>query len=719
MTTHKAHVEPFPSQLRDFLRHRQSEIIATWTQRMHVRFPEKALSDSAIVDHLPKILGRIAEIVAAMPTGREVSVESLPRAHAIDRLARGFDLDQVVSEYGLLRRTILDIWQEQIGPAIDLAELRNLDGAFDDAIAQSAMRYAQARERLLKALDQISEAALSSTRDLETFLNALIRAMVDSTESVETAVVFLREGETLHLRAAVGFEEQLGKQFSLTIGEGFAGKVAAERRPMFLPNAAADSLVKSPVVHQQGVQALYGVPLLHQGDVIGVTIIGSRTALEFSDEDKLLFRTMASRATAIIVQAQLVEQVTRAETAQRFLAEASKQFAESLDYQTTLAKIAHLAVPAIADWCVVDLVEAGTIRRVSLAHRDPAQQRLAVELDQRYPTDVNATTGIPHVLRMGQPEFQFHVTDAQLAAAARDPEHLRLLRDLHIQSFIIAPIASRTHVLGAITLVTAESGRRYAEADLTVAEELSRRAATAIENARLYTDAQKAVQAREEVLAIVSHDLRNQLGVISLAGNLLALKAPTIKGAAKIQKPIETIQRTSNTMQHLLGDLLDMASIRAGRVSLERQRVEVGPMLLEAFENHQPLALAKGVNLRNDMAVEGIYVMCDRDRILQVLSNLLGNAIKFCTSGDTVSLRADKRVGEVLVSVADSGPGIRPEEQPSIFEPYRTIKRQGESGTGLGLYITKGLVEMHGGHIWVESEVGVGATFSFTLPCCA
>jgi signal transduction histidine kinase/putative methionine-R-sulfoxide reductase with GAF domain len=707
-------LEPARSRLSEFLRDRQAEIIAKWTERMRSMFPASSLSDAAIVDHLPKILSRIGEIVASVHTGRSVTLESLPRDHAVDRLGRGFDLDQIVTEYSLLRRCIFDLWEAHIGATIDLAELRNFDTAFDESIRQSAVRYAQAREKLLKALDRVSEAALGSG-DVETFLHGLLRATLEGTQSVDTAVVLLREGDTFRLRAAVGLEEELQREFSMNIGEGFAGHVAAEGHPVFLRDAAVDVHVKSEVIRDKGVRALYGVPLVRDAKVIGVTYIGSLTAFEFSDEDKLLFRTMASRATSVVVKAQLLADLTRAESAQRFLSEASKQLARSLDYEATLDQTVRLAVSAIADWCVVDLIQDGTLRRVAAAS-DPDKETLARRLGALYPPDPNASTGIANALRTARPELHADVTDAEVAALARDEEDLRILRGLGLRAYIVVPIVAHQKVLGAITLVTTGSHRRYSEDDVLIAQDLAGRVATAIENAHLYAEAQNAIQLREQMLAIVSHDLRNQLGVIATGANLLGLKLSALNDPVDVKKPIETIQRTVSNMQHLLGDLLDMASIQAGRLSIEPHPAAIKPILVESCENHQPMARAMGLHLVLDAPADGVRVRCDRGRILQVLANLLGNAIKFCETGDAITLRAEERGHELLIAVNDTGPGISQDEVQTLFEPYRTITRHERTGTGLGLYIVKGIVERHRGRVWVESVVGVGTTFFFTLP---
>ena len=529
--------ETHSSGLGDFLRNNQNEIIADWTTRMRALAPACELSDAAIVDHLPWILTRIADFVASVHTGTTVSLGTLPKDHAIDRLARGFALDQIVTEYGLLRRSILDLWGTRVGPTVDLNEVQTLDKAFDESLRQAAVRYAEAREKLLKALDRISEAALGPD-DLEAFLEKLLRAMVDSTESVDTAVMLLRDGDILRVRAAVGLEEGLDETFAIDPPEGVSGHVAAARQPILVRDAGTDDRVVSRAIRAKKVRALYGVPLLHEDKVIGVAHIGSLTAIEFSEEDKLLFRTMANRATSIIVKAELV------------------------------------------------------------------------------------------------------------------------------------------------------------------------------------ADLRRAVELRERVLAIVSHDLRNQLGVIAMGANLLGMRVGQLDASADIKKPVDTIQRTANTMQHLLGDLLDMASIQAGRLSYEPQPTVMQSVLADSCDSHQAIAREKGVHLRCDVAIGDVEVMSDRERILQVLGNLLANAIKFCAPGDTVTVHADIRDSDVLVSVSDTGPGIPREELPKIFEAYRTIPAGSgrRDGTGLGLYISKGIIERHGGRIWVESKVESGSTFFFTLP---
>jgi len=704
------------SRLSDFLRGRQDEIVRTWTERVRTMSPAQELSESAIVDHLPKILGLIADYVEAVHTGQSVSLEQLAKAHAVDRLGRGFDFDVIVREYSLLRRTIFDLWESEAGTSIGLPDLRNLEAAFDEAITQSAKRYSHARENLLRALDRVSEAALTSN-NLDVFLDGLLHATLDGTESVDTCAVLLRDGDMLRVRAAVGLEEELRQGFSVRIGEGFAGRIAAERRPLFIPNASIDPLIVSPFVKTRGVHAMYGVPMARDGTVIGVAHIGSVTAFEFSDEDRLLFRTMVTRATSGVIKAQLLADLHRTEAAQRFLADAGKQFAESLDYETTLAKIARLAVPAIADWCAVDLANDGTIQRVAIAHRDPDKERLVRDLDVRYPFEESLMSSVPRVIREGRSDWNPDVSDQDLARVARGDGHGPLLRELGTKSYIIVPIASHDVVFGAISLVRGEWSCRYSDADLMVAEELGRSAGAAIENARLYAEAQKAVAGRDQILAIVSHDLRNQLGVIATGSNLLARQADGIESRRELTKPIDTIRRTASRMEQLLGDLLDMASIDAGRLSFEPDVVNVGTLIEDACQAHESSAQARGLRLTVESPDEAVAVCADRKRIQQVLANLVGNAIKFSSREGAIVLAANVIGTEVVISVSDQGPGIPPDELHTVFEPYKT--GDGQRGTGLGLYIARGIVQRHGGRIWVESTRGNGSTFFLTLPRAA
>jgi PAS domain S-box-containing protein len=292
----------------DFIRDHHARILEEWTREARRLPGVQGLSRPQLLDHLPQLLYRLARVVETVHTGEYRTLEELPEVHALDRLDAGFDLQQVASEYALLRACILRLYSEYVGERNSGAlarEMLRFNQTFDDAVVTAVARYAHTRERTLVALDRLSETALG-TEDLDTFLPRLLRVILESTESVDSLALLLREGDTLRVRAAVGLEEKAALAFSLKVGEGFSGTIAAERRPRESRMASRDPLVKSPILRDAGIQALYGVPLFDGEQVLGVAHMGSRTALEFSNEDKLLFRVMVGRAASLIVQAQLV-----------------------------------------------------------------------------------------------------------------------------------------------------------------------------------------------------------------------------------------------------------------------------------------------------------------------------------------------------------------------------------------------------------------------------
>lgn len=223
---------------------------------------------------------------------------------------------------------------------------------------------------------------------------------------------------------------------------------------------------------------------------------------------------------------------------------------------------------------------------------------------------------------------------------------------------------------------------------------------------------QESARLREDILAVVSHDLRNPLGAIRMSVELLLRRGSDLRD----RKQLETIQRCAARMERLIADLLDVASIRAGHLAVEPQDLDIGPLVDEAVEAHIPLAHAKGLTLRREPLAPHALATLDRGRTFQVLSNLLGNAIKFCSDGDSIVVRTSLEPGAVHLAVSDTGPGIPAADLPRIFEPYWSARNPSKQGTGLGLFISKGIVEAQGGHLWVESQVGSGTTFHFTVP---
>ncbi|MDQ3340207.1 MAG: PAS domain-containing protein [Myxococcota bacterium] len=944
-----------------FIRERKQAILAAWEATVRQMPIAAKMARPALLDHVPDLLDRIAEMADELAAGELPRLPpDLAEVHAVERLDDGFDLSQVIAEYGALRDCIMQMWRND---SAGESSTRALHQAIDRAIGASVQRFTLARDRTLVALDRISSAALE-TRTLEELLDRLLRVFLETTAAVDTATVLLLDGDVLRVRASVGLEAALAHGWSVKIGEGFAGRIALTGKPLALENASTNELVLSPHLRAKKLLALFGVPLVEAGAVIGVAHMGSLTAQTFSTQDQRLLIAMANRASSAISlhmlrereqalqkalesslaqqhvehaaaertlavmdtilagsalgigfidndlryvrindalatlngiapsehvgrgvreilgdqTAELLEPILRRVletrqptehlvlqgaprdapdqvrwfdasyvpvvtshgellgigavvidvtehkrletelrdreihfrlladnisqlawigdetgsliwynerwynytgttfeqmqgwgwravhhpahldrvvekfsrhlasgevwedtfplrgadgryrwflsrampirdehgrvlrwfgtntdvTEQRVMHEAMVVLSSSRDYHETLEQVAQLAVPTLGDWCAIDILEGNEVKRLAVAHIDPAKVALAHELLTRYPLDPNARVGIPNVIRTGVTEYTESLDERRLP---------QFVRDLGLKAYVVAPLIARDRTYGAISIVSAESGRRYTSVDIGTIEELGRRCALAIDNARLFAEAQRETRLREDMLAVVSHDLKSPLSAVQLAASALAANAEP-----PARKSLETIQRSARRMDHLLGDLLDMSSIQAGRLGIERKPEELEVILREAVESHEPHAREKGLRIVRQCELPGAKLSVDRDRILQVLGNLLGNAIKFCQPGNTITVDC-RRVDEVAqLSVIDDGPGITHAELPRVFEPYWSAKEHAKKGTGLGLFISKGIVEAHGGRLWVDSRPGEGAAFHFTIP---
>jgi signal transduction histidine kinase len=292
-------------------------------------------------------------------------------------------------------------------------------------------------------------------------------------------------------------------------------------------------------------------------------------------------------------------------------------------------------------------------------------------------------------------------------------DHTDFLQAADVTSLMVVPLIARERTLGALTFAAAESKRRYSERDLALAEEVAYRIAMAIDNARLLKRAEQATIARDNLLSIVSHDLKNPLSVI---GMVLDLQESEQAEDTRSQDRHPTIRRAVARMQRLIGDLLDTASIDARRLGIEQTPVPVAPLVGEMLEMLEPAAANKAVRLASELPAELPAIFADRGRIHQVLWNLLGNAIKFTPEGGSITLRVTPSDDVVTFSITDTGPGIPESELPHLFERFWQARRTARLGTGLGLFIAKGIVEAHAGRIWVETQLGAGSTFCFTLP---
>lgn len=404
----------------------------------------------------------------------------------------------------------------------------------------------------------------------------------------------------------------------------------------------------------------------------------------------------------------------RTASLRQFLSDASHTLAEVIEFDDVLRKITGIVLPRMADYVVIDLLDfEGRVSRPIAVHRDPDQQHLLDEL-RRYPP-ADQQSGPARVLRSGLPDVVPVVDPAWLRAIARDEDHYRLLRRLGPRSVISLPLRARAHLIGAITCAIVTAERRYDAELLHFAEILAARAALSIDNASLYRELREAVRTRDEVLRIVAHDLRNPLNTIGLTVGVLAETMPP-EMAEHCGPKLDVIQRSTERANLLIGDLLDAARIREGKLTLERRPIETAPLVEDAISLQQAQAEERHLHLEYDLPSGLPAIDADHHRILQVFGNLIGNALKFTPEGGRITVRAVPEDGEVHFSVVDTGRGIQPRAIARLFDPFWQGPDAPGGGTGLGLAICKGIVTAHGGRIWVESEVGVGTTVHFTIP---
>jgi signal transduction histidine kinase len=456
----------------------------------------------------------------------------------------------------------------------------------------------------------------------------------------------------------------------------------------------------------------------------GVLAFAFAEPTRFDDTERSFLLTLSRHCAQALERARLFDSERKARAdaeaahlRSTFLSEASAVLSSSLNFEETLHKVARLAVPHMADWCVVEIAEEGRegSRELAVAHVDPSKVQLAKDFQKRYPPDPLAARGVPNVIRTGMSEIYPVIAGELPIDNVRSSAYRLITEELGLKSAMIVPMSARGRTFGAITFVSAESGRQYGDADLEMAEHLGRRAGLAIDNARLYAQAQSAANLREKVLAVVSHDLRNPLSAIKLNAAKL-LRAAGGGEADAVRKNAVSIQHAADRMERLISDLLDIGSIEAGKLSIRVAAHSPWQMVNAAAETFVPLAQEAHLRLQAVAPRDLPAAACDRDRVIQVLSNLISNAIKVTPQGGEIKISAEQSGTEIVFAVKDTGPGIAQNDLAHIFERFWRAKDAPYKGTGLGLAIAKGIVDALGGRIWVDSAIGQGARFFFAVP---
>ncbi|MGH8726611.1 MAG: PAS domain-containing protein [Burkholderiales bacterium] len=500
-----------------------------------------------------------------------------------------------------------------------------------------------------------------------------------------------------------GVDEISGRRVRDVIGEEAYGKLAPRLESALAGNEVTfEDFVPYPD-HGRYVQTTYVPHRDPQGEVQGLVAI-----------------------------VQDVSERHRAERVTEFLAEANSLLSGSLDYEQALSKVTHLIVPSIADWCVVDaLRDDGTLDLIASLHWHPEKNQLIREMRNKHPLKPDSPVGVPLVARTGCPIIYENVGEDLLKLAAENDDHLDMLRRLYIRSAIMVPLTLRGKTLAIMTLVSGESHYHFSQADLPMLEELARRCALVMENARLYSAAQQEIAVRaqaesalqdeikrkDDFLAILGHELRNPLAPIR---NCLDILQRSDFSREQVQRTRETMVRQVRHMGKLIDDLLDVSRISQGKIPIDRDDTDLAQVVRDTVEDYQDSFNAKSLQLNLSAPASPVWISGDPVRISQALINLLRNAVSFTDPGGTISVSLREENGEAVLSVADNGVGIEPHVLKNLFKAFSQADRslvRSRGGLGLGLAVVKGIIELHDGSVSAASEgLGHGAQFTVRLP---
>ena len=656
-----------PRRLADFLRENREEILAHWEAEVRKVRAAQRLERPLLLDHVPEFIEDLAEYVDELRTGHDVAPpDDHPRIHALERLEVGYDLAEVVAEYAVLRRCITELASRMQTPALRSAELPRLHDAIDQAIATSVVRYTEARERTLRALDRIATAALVH-HDVESLLPRILDAFLGTTASVDTVALVLREDGALRVRAAFGYPEP-GPVGVEAPPDGFCARVEREAAPVLLRDASADPLVACQPVCPPGTLALYGVPLTMGGEVLGVAVMGSRSSREFSQEDQFLFRTMVNRVAALIAQARLDEEVARR----------AAELEAVLDSLPEAIYVGDGSGIKRANRAALELLG---YRSVGEMDRDIGQ--LLAEIQTRYPD------GRPMPL-----DEQVYMKALRGERAAQDVivRHRTTGNDVVVRASA-APIRLGDRIVGAVALNTDISARIAEEAELRAALEF-----------------------RDRILGVLSHDLRNPLGVILTSAGMLERQLANAE-AGNQRAAVRRIIDNAYRIERMVHDLLDYTRTRQGRrLPIAAREVDLLALCNQAADGMQVLHPDRILELS---ALGDTRLRLDPDRAAQVIANLVANAILYSPKGSPVRILVDGSGDPVLLEVRNEGPPIPPETMPRLFEAFQrgdAGRTRNADGLGLGLFIAQQIVEAHGGSISVRSTAAEGTTFTVRWP---
>ena len=472
------------------------------------------------------------------------------------------------------------------------------------------------------------------------------------------------------------------------------------------------------VFEAEGIRAFGFFPLNYRDHVIGKFMLYYADRHEFYPEEIELAKTIAGQIAFGVARIRAEQALERERERLRFLADASAMLASSLDYERTMGQVAELIVPDLCDWCVIDLLDdEGAVQRIAVVHRDPAKAEWVTQLKNMPPSELRKQY-VERVIASNEPVLIRLFGDEMRQKLEAQPEIAAILKRLGNESTMIVPLAVAGRTLGAISFVSSAPERRYDDHDLRTAVELARRAAYAIDNARLYRHAQEANRAKDEFLATLSHELRTPMTATLGWATMLRIRDLS---PDNFQVAVETIERSTRAQAKLIDDILDVSRVVTGKLQLTMVPVNLSAVVEAAVETIRPSIDAKNLDLHLHLgAIDGV-TMGDAGRLQQVIWNLLSNSVKFTPPGGSILIAVDQTASNAArVVVRDGGIGIARKFLPYIFERFRqadSSATRAHGGLGLGLAIVKNIVELHGGNVAAESEgEGKGAAFTISLP---
>ncbi len=542
-------------------------------------------------------------------------------------------------------------------------------------LSQSAMFVDKPESKVLDRSERllILASALSEARTPEEVADAIFREGMAALGADAGSLALLRD-ET---RVDPSSGRATTQVFDIvrTSGYGTQAERTYHSFPLIAGRPASDAVIGCDVIlledakdwdehypaqrglmNQLGFEAYAATPVLSGERSLGVLNFSFLGRSVFDEGTNTFLLTLGQlcgqaleRARAFDMERKARERTEAILDSVTFLADATRVLSASLDYTETLTNLARASVPRLGDWCAVDIVEnpeSGNwppeVRRIAIIHQDPARIEIAKTLAAEFPTDWSTDRGLAFVLRTGQPLFAPVITEDMVVDTATNERHLEILRALHFSSVMVVPLVARGRTIGTITLCMTESGRHFDEGDLALAQDLARRAAYSVDNARLLRDAEAANSAKTEFLRVVSHELRTPLNGI---GGFLQLLEMGLRGPLTAEQK-EDLGRIRRNQQHLLAlieDLLSFARLEAGKLEVARESVALNDALEALDAMISPQMAAKGVEYAYHGCAREVAVVGDRDRIVQICLNLLTNALRATPEGGSVSLSCGRR----------------------------------------------------------------------------